>query len=189
MVRSQGSESPLRVPCAEWDHRQTSPRASQFLAPSCISHVRAGRGGRCVLSGSMLRARESSCIPSLFHIRAFRQSGRGWRRRCLSSGSMKRVQASQSPCSPNICQACFVHVAEGRREVCGEWGHAAGTSKRVLVHPKSLPHSCISPVREGMEVCFEWKHEAGSGKPVLVQPNALPRLLCACRGREEGGAW
>ena len=75
--------------------------------------------------------------------------------------------------------------------MCGEWEHVVGTSKRVLVRPKSLPHSCISPVREGMgkEVSFEWKHEAGSGKPVLVQPNALPRLLCACRGREEGGAW
>ena len=121
MVRSQGSESPLRVPCVEWDHRQTSPRASKFLAPSCISHVRAGRGGRCVLSGSMLRARESSCIPSLCHIRAFRQSGRGWR--CVSSGSMKRAQASQSSCNPMHCHVCFVHVVDGRREVRGEWEH------------------------------------------------------------------
>ena len=54
--------------------------------------------------------------------------------------------------------------------MCFEWKHVART--RVIVHPKSLPHSCISPVREGMgkEVSFEWKHEAGSGKPVLVQP-------------------
>ena len=73
--------------------------------------------------------------------------------------------------------------------MCFEWKHVART--RVIVHPKSLPHSCISPVREGMgkEVSFEWKHEAGSGKPVLVQPKYLPSLFRACRRREERGVW
>ena len=63
----------------------------------------------------------------------------------LPPGGRCMVQASPRASQFKVVvflRACQSGRGEERREVCFEWGHVAGTGKRILLHPRSFQCSC-----------------------------------------------
>ena len=67
--------------------------------------------------------------------------------RCMVQASLRASQFKVVV----FLRACQSGRGEERREVCFEWGHAAGTGKRILLRPRSFQCSCRFSV-----ICGGW---------------------------------